>query len=119
MSLKDKLAKMKTKAAPKAAPAAKKAAKAPAAKAKAAAPEKRKKAIGFEMPKTHSTKMTKNYEKIATLNDQFAESLNTFLEGKKTASTESRAILQEMIVTCKELRNNITEAKAALKPIYS
>jgi hypothetical protein len=124
MSFKDKLAQIKAKSNP--APAAtvtKKAAtttKPKAVKAaKAPKAEKRKKAISFEMPKSNSNKLSKGFENLTALNDSFAESLNLFLEGKRSASTESRAKLQEIIVLCKAMRNDITEAKTALKPIYA
>jgi hypothetical protein len=85
--------------------------------AKKAAP--RKKAIGFEMMKSHQNALEKGFEELAGYFDNFSELLNEFVyDGKKAAAATSRAALMDITKKAKELRTIIQEAKVKLKPIY-
>lgn len=85
--------------------------------AKKAAP--RKKAIGFEMMKSHQNNIEKGFESLNEHFENFSELLNEFVyAGKKGAAATSRAALMDITKQAKALRTMIQEAKVKLKPLY-
>lgn len=131
------MALKKKKAAPKKKPVAKKKAAPKRTIGKKAAPKRtakktvakkkaparkatpRKKAIGFEMMKSHQNAIEKGFEELQNSFDAFGDDLNDFVyEGKKKSAATSRALLMDITKQAKALRVAIQEAKVKLKPIY-
>lgn len=82
-------------------------------------PATRKRAIAFEMMKSHQTAIEKTFEEMQEIFDTLGEDLNEYVyNGKKKNAAITRAQLMDLTKIAKTLRTTIQESKVKLKPIY-
>jgi hypothetical protein len=89
-----------------------------AKKGAAKKPEKRKKAIGFEIDAEYKTAIEESFEALQEHFEAVTDPLGTFLEGIKKDAAIARGHLMELIKEAKTLRGHIQDAKTNLTPIY-